>query len=254
MAWRLNALWALLLVGCGPAERVTVRTDPAAYAKLPDTDRAKVAMRDEGELVRAQQEEQRAVEELAAARKAVETAEPEKRAAVEVTRKAHADLDEANRSGEPRKVEQASVDVKVGEEGEKVVEAKAVWLAAQVAWREAAREAAAARVASSDAKVELARAELLASKAPADLPYDLAPFRGQHGRLRKSWSDATLKVATAHAEVDRAAGALNAAKTKYAEAKRVVLPKPVVKAQAPGGMAPAPAAATPAPAPAPAAR
>ncbi len=225
-----------MAIGCAPSLKVV---DEAAMKRVPPADAAKVADKEGKQAAEARAQQPRADEELAAARKALDAEAAERAAAEETTRKARAALAEAKKAGDQRAVDQAQLDVVIAEEGERLQAAKRAWLVAQVAWRERMREAAEARGRAMDASVELARAELAAKAAPVDEPYDLAPFRGQHGRLHEAWSEARNRVALAHAELDKRAGELAAAKQKYATARKVVLPPPLVATDEKPGAAPA---------------
>jgi hypothetical protein len=215
----------LLLAGC---QRALLVVDDPAASRVAKEDLDKVRDREGKQVTEAREQLRRAQDELAAARRAVDAEAAEQRAAVAATRAARAALEAARRGTDQRAIDQAQLDVVVAEEGERVQQHKAAWLDAQLAWRERNREATEKRVAAAEAKRELARAELVARVAPANEPFDVAPYRGQQGRLHQEWSNATARVAVAHAEVDKREGELAAAKQRYATARQVVLPAPVI--------------------------
>jgi len=229
------------LLGCAPA---LVRVDDGALRRVPPADLAKAVERDDKQVAEARAELKRADDEILAARRADAGKAAERRGAEEETRKARAALDAAKKAGDARAVDQAQLDLVIAEEGERLWQAKAAWLDAQLAWRERFRDAAEKRIAAAEATREKDRAELAAKAAPVDEPFDPAPYRGQQGRLHRAWSDALQEVAKAHAEVDKRAGELAAAKQRYATARKVVLPPPLIAAD---GNAPAPTAPAPAP-------
>jgi hypothetical protein len=227
-AWpaRIAAASLLALSACASAPRVSLRVDPVALARVPEPFRSHLGEKESHELDGARAELTRASGEIEPAAHAIEAARGEQKQAAAATAQKRLDLDAANKSGDGSRMDQAKLDLVVAEEAEHVEAAKVTWLEATHAWRVRAREAAEARVAAADAKLELARAEAAAQRG-AEL--ELPPFRGQQARFHLLWSEACTRLATAHAAVDAKQKELMQLKARYAEARRVVLPKPVVE-------------------------
>jgi hypothetical protein len=222
----------LLLGACHAS---LLRVDEPALRHVAPTDLAKVEAREGKEVVEAREQLRKADVELEAARRAVAGEAEEHRAAENTVRVARDKVSSAKRGTDARAVDQAELDAVVAEEGERVQRAKAAWLDAQLAWRERYREAAEKRLTAAEANRELARAELVARGAAVSEAFDLAPYRGQQGRLHAEWSAATARVAAAHNAVDVQASGLAAAKRRYETAHNVVLPAPVIIPQAKPG-------------------
>lgn len=223
MTLRLVGL-AILISGCAPA---FLRVDERGLGRVPPADLAPIQQRDGKQLEVARAALVKATADLAEARRVTREAAVD-HAAVEGTKRARLALDAATRGGEQPVVDQAQLELVIAQEGEQLQARKVTWLEAQEEWRERFAEAARLRVVAADAKLELARAELAAARAPGDEPIDLAPFRGQLGRSHEQWSAATARVAAAHTDVDARASELSAEKARYAQLRKVVLPPPLV--------------------------
>lgn len=225
-------LWSVLvaLAGCGPADRVALRVKPPALAHVPEPMRSHLGAKEALALAGSRAELVRAQNEIAPAAQAIADVGDEQQRAAAETAKRRAALDAATKGGEGPAIDQAKLDLVVAGEAEQVLAAKRVWQQAQLAWRERARDAADLRVAADDATLELVRAEAAAQRgAEIDLP----PYRGQHARLHQAWSDGCARLAAAHAAADARQRELMQLKARYAQAHKVVLPKPAIPEAAP---------------------
>jgi hypothetical protein len=215
------------LAGCATSTEVTMRVDDASWKRLADVDRLTVTMKDEPELGRARDEEKRATQGLADARRSVENDYADRASAKEAIRRARDARAAAHGDGDPHVFEQAQVELKVAEEGERVAVAKSAWLDAQVVWRERAVEAAHLRVSVTDAKLELDKVEQFNQRNLGET-IDPLPYRHQHGQLMGEWVKARKRMVDAHGVLDQRARALADGKTRYAQVRQVVLPAPKV--------------------------
>jgi hypothetical protein len=215
-----------------------LRVDAQALRRVPAGDLAPVDQRDGKALTAAKDALAKATFELEEARRVTREAVAD-HAPAAATQKAKAALDAAKKGGEQVAIDQAQLEFTIAEEGEKLQAGKLAWMRAQEEWRERFCDAARMRVVAADAKLELARAELAAARAPGDEPIDVAPFRGQLGRAHEQWTASTTKVAAAHTAVDARAADLASEKARYAQLRKVVLPPPLIATDA---APPAPAA------------
>lgn len=215
-------LAAMLMIGCAPATVVTLRVAPESYQRVPEKVREGAAHKETAELTSAQQELERATQEQQVEQRELEAAPAEQHTAQESLNLARAQLAAAP----PAQKEQARLDLEVAEAGIKVEDAKQGWLVAREHWRQCVIEAAKLHVATAEAAVELARAQVLSRY---DDSVEVERYRGQHGRLHQLWSAEQLEARKSRQEVDRLATPMHAEKSRYAERKSVVLQPPVVQ-------------------------
>jgi hypothetical protein len=240
------------LVACG-ASPAFIRVDAAAYARVPATERAQIEQQAAPTIARARDELARADASLAATRKELDETRGEKKMVVAQRKQSRAERARAQKAGDRDDVMRAELAVEEADEGERVHAAKLIWLEKMLLLRRNEQAAAAWRLQMVTAKLELTKAERAAVQAPGDRPYDATPLRTQHGRMHRSWTDATRRCAEARPATDQALRDLMQAKTRYTEVQKAVLPPPALPPEAEQAPAapPAPAAAPPRPRPRP---
>jgi hypothetical protein len=181
MSHRVLLLSCWLVIGCS-SQFPNLRVDDQQAMRIGVADRERLRNTDGRERVRAREELERARLELPRAEELAR--------AVVAERKATQD---------PRLV--------------RVLDAKAEWAQARVAWRAVEVEHASRREAAALAKEELDKAEIV-SRMGVDL--EVERFHEQYARAHEAWSRCSARLAAAHATADAADGHLAAAKSQYA--------------------------------------
>lgn len=206
LGFRLSLL-PILFAGCASGLLVVPDAD---WQQVPPAQRAALDRQYAADLAAARAEDAAAKASLAELRHAPPPAAEARPPAV-----ASADPDDAEWAEAVARYDKASTAART-----KVDAARAAAAHADLAWREARVEAAAAQLDVIVRERELKRARAIDHNLLGTDTYDAAPLRGQMSEAQKRWYAASTRAHHARGDYEHAVAALSTAKESYAQLMR----------------------------------